>query len=41
MAEAWEIIKAHERVSVTIDLFQIGIVFLREGQAKQDFVIRY
>ncbi len=41
MAEAWEIIKAHERVSVTLDLFQIGIVFLREGQAKQDFVIRY
>jgi len=41
MAEAWAIIKAHPKVSVTLDLFQIGIVFLREGQAKQDFVIRY
>lgn len=41
MASAWEAIKAHPKVSVTLDLFQIGIVFLREGQAKQDFVIRY
>jgi len=41
MAEAWENIKAHERVTVTLDLFQVGIVFLREGQAKQHFTIRY
>lgn len=41
MAEAWAHIKQHERVTITLDLFQIGIVFLREGQAKQDFRIRY
>ena len=41
MAEAWENIKAHERVNVTLDLFQVGIVFLRKEQPKQDFVIRY
>lgn len=41
MAQAWETIKAHPKVTVTLDLFQVGIVFLREGQAKQDFVIRY
>ncbi|MFC2175539.1 O-methyltransferase [Bacteroidota bacterium] len=41
MAEAWEYIKAHKQVNVTLDLFQIGIVFPREGQAKQDFLIRY
>lgn len=41
MAEAWQNIKAHDRVTVSLDLFQVGIVFLREGQAKQDFVIRY
>ncbi|MFM1875211.1 MAG: hypothetical protein RL266_948 [Bacteroidota bacterium] len=41
MAEAWANIKAHKRVTVTLDLFQVGIVFLRNGQAKQDFVIRY
>jgi len=41
MAEAWETIKQHPRVSVTLDLFQVGIVFLREAQKKQDFRIRY
>lgn len=41
MAEAWENIKAHERVNVTLDLFQVGIVFLRREQPKQHFVIRY
>lgn len=41
MKEAWEEIKADERVSVTIDLFYMGLVFFRKGQVKQDFVIRY
>lgn len=41
MKEAWEEIKANERVSVTIDLFYLGLVFFRKGQAKEDFVIRY
>jgi predicted O-methyltransferase YrrM len=41
MAEAWANIKAHEGVTVSLDLFQVGIVFLRKGQTKQDFVIRY
>lgn len=41
MAEAWENIKQHPRVSVTLDLFQVGVVFLREGQKKQHFPIRY
>lgn len=41
MAEAWENIKAHKRVNVTLDLFQVGIVFLRTEQPKQHFVIRY
>ncbi len=41
MAQAWDTIRSHGRVSVTLDLFQLGIVFLREGQAKQDFVIRF
>jgi predicted O-methyltransferase YrrM len=41
MAEAWQNIQADERVTVTLDLFQVGIVFLRKQQPKQDFVIRY
>ncbi|MGB0917976.1 MAG: O-methyltransferase [Flavobacteriales bacterium] len=41
MAAAWENIKAHDSVTVTLDLFQVGIVFLRKEQPKQHFTIRY
>ncbi len=40
MAEAWEIIKEHPKVTVTIDTFQWGIVFFRREQPKEHFVIR-
>lgn len=41
MEEAWEIIKAHPSVKLTIDLFFIGIVFFKkEFKEKQHFVIR-
>lgn len=41
MSSAWSRIKKDERVSITIDLYWIGLVFFREGIEKQDFVIRY
>ncbi len=41
MKEAWNEIKAHPQVTVTIDLFWIGLVFVRKGQAKEDFKIRF
>ncbi len=42
MEEAWEEIKQHSSVTLTIDLFFIGIVFLRmENKLKQHFVIRF
>jgi len=41
MEEAWQEIKAHPRVKVSIDLYHMGIVFFRKEQVKQDFVIRY
>lgn len=41
MEEAWEAIKANQQVSITIDLFWIGLVFFKKGITKQDFVIRY
>ena len=41
MEEAWEAIKAHERVTVTIDLYNMGLVFLRREQVPQHFVLRY
>ena len=40
MEEAWEIIKKHPKVSVTIDTFQWGMVFFRQEQPKEHFVIR-
>jgi predicted O-methyltransferase YrrM len=40
MEEAWETIKSHSKVSVTIDTFQWGIVFFRSEQNKEHFVIR-
>jgi len=41
MKDAWEEIKNHEKVTVTIDLFFMGIVFFRKEQVKEHFVIRY
>jgi predicted O-methyltransferase YrrM len=41
MTEAWTIIRQHPRVSVTIDIFQMGIVFFRKEQAKQNFILAY
>jgi predicted O-methyltransferase YrrM len=40
MEDAWEIIKNHPKVTVTIDTFQWGIVFFRMEQEKEHFVIR-
>jgi predicted O-methyltransferase YrrM len=40
MEEAWEIIKKHPKITVTIDTFQWGMVFFRTEQEKEHFVIR-
>ena len=41
MKEAWEEIKKHPKVSVTIDLFWIGLVFFKKGQVKEDFKVKF
>jgi predicted O-methyltransferase YrrM len=41
MTEAWEEIKIHPEVTLTVDIFQFGIVFFRKGIEKQHFVLRY
>lgn len=41
MKRAWAVIKNDPQVSVTIDIFAFGIVFLRQGQEKEHFTIRY
>lgn len=40
MEEAWEEIKNHPKVTVTIDTFQWGLVFFRQEQKKEHFTIR-
>lgn len=39
MDKAWEVIKDHPQVTVTIDTFQWGIVFFRKEQKKEHFII--
>ncbi len=39
MEDAWETIKKHPKVKVTIDTFQWGIVFFRAEQEKEHFII--
>jgi len=41
MERAWAYIKAHPAVSVTVDLFWVGLVFFRREQPKQDFILRF
>lgn len=41
MTAAWENIKQHPRVTVTVDLFFWGIVFFRKEQAKEHFKIHF
>ena len=41
MERAWVAIKAHPSVTVTIDLFYVGLVFFRKKQRREDFWLRY
>jgi predicted O-methyltransferase YrrM len=41
LIEAWKEIKNDSRVTVTLDMFFMGIVFFRKTQVKQHFVIKF
>ena len=41
MESAWEYIKAHEKTTLTIDLFFVGIVFIKSELSKENFIIRF
>jgi len=41
MKEAWMEIKNHPEVTVTIDLFWIGLVYFKKGQAKEHFKLKF
>jgi len=41
MRSAWENIRQHPSVKVSIDLFLLGIVFFRDELSKEDFILRF
>jgi len=41
MEEAWEMIKKNNKVTLTVDILQFGIVFFHKELSKQDFEVRY
>lgn len=41
MEDAWERIKQHPQVTVTVDLFHYGLVFIRQEQQREHFRLRY
>ncbi len=41
MEAAWNIIRQHPQVKVSIDIYHMGIVFFKEELSKEDFTIRF
>lgn len=41
MTKAWKEIQNHPKVTISIDLYRMGIVFFRSGVPKQHFILRY
>lgn len=41
MGEAWNEIREYPGVTLTIDIFRMGLVFFRKGLTRSDFIIRY
>lgn len=41
MQQAWEAIKAHHDVMLSIDIFKMGFVFFRKESSRQDFILKY
>jgi predicted O-methyltransferase YrrM len=41
MKQAWQYIKNHSEVTISIDLFWIGIVFFRKKQPKQHYILKF
>ena len=41
MESAWQHIKSHQKTSLTIDLFFIGIIFIKSELSKENHIIRF
>ncbi|HET6245999.1 MAG: class I SAM-dependent methyltransferase [Bacteroidetes bacterium] len=41
MEQAWKTITSHPKVTVTVDLFFVGLVFFRKEQPRENFTVRF
>ncbi len=41
MQQAWKEICAHPRVKVTIDLYQMGVIFFKDELSKENFILHF
>jgi len=41
MEEAWEVIKKHPKITATIDLFFVGIVFFNSNLSRENFQLKF
>ncbi|PLX15407.1 MAG: SAM-dependent methyltransferase [Marinilabiliales bacterium] len=41
MEEAWEEIKDHKNVSVSVDIFRMGLIFFKKELSKEHYVIKF
>lgn len=41
MEDAWKEIRKSSRITVTVDIFRMGLVFFRKGISRTDYIVRY
>ncbi|MCA1750702.1 MAG: O-methyltransferase [Cryomorphaceae bacterium] len=41
MEEAWEVVRNLESVTLTVDMFYLGLVFFRKGRAREHFTLKH
>lgn len=41
MEEAWQELCAHDAVTISVDLFYMGLLFFRKGQAREHFTLKH
>jgi len=41
MERAWEKIRAHPKITVSLDLLRLGLVFFRRENKKEHFTVRF
>jgi predicted O-methyltransferase YrrM len=41
MEEAWEEIKSHSKVRVSVDIFRMGLIFFKKELSKENYVVKF